>query len=176
VILVDLDIPSESPLRVIQRVVARCPQAAVVALGLSESEEDIVKIAEAGANGYVPRTASFGELLGVAVSARLGGFACTSNFAGVLSSRLAELEKSKELDLFQTAGLTTRESQIMKLVARDLSNKEIGSLLCVSEFTVRNHVHHILTKLRVRNRRLAARLPGVSFLTGYEEIGGGNGQ
>jgi DNA-binding NarL/FixJ family response regulator len=152
--LVDLDMNIEAALKVIRETVARRPHTTVVVLGLLESAENIVTLAEAGASGYVAAAASFEEMLSIIKTARRGEFACTPDVTFALFSYLAALAREREVDLFTALRLTTRERQVMQLMARDITNKEISQKLCVSEFTVKNHVHHLLTKLRVSSRRL----------------------
>lgn len=160
-VLVEVGMNFESAIKLIRHASAGCPDATVVVLGSGESEERIAKFAEAGASGYVPANASFKEMLSIVHSARKGEFACTPDITYVLFSRLAELAQSQELMCSQASGLTIRQRQVMELLAQGLSNKEIGDCLCISAVTAKNHVHHLLTKIGVRDRRVAARLPRV---------------
>jgi len=162
-VLIDMDVTLDSALRLILTMTTQCPNATVVVLGVVESEESIVRLAEAGASGYVPANASFQEMLSIIQSARKGEFACPPDVTYVLFSRLAELARNQEMTFLQASGLTTREQQVMKLLAQDLSNEEIAERLCVSEYTVKNHVHHVLRKLHARNRSVAARIASSFF-------------
>jgi two-component system nitrate/nitrite response regulator NarL len=155
-LLIDVDTNIEPALELVREVVTVHPGTTVVVLGLSESEESIVKLAEAGASGYVSARSSFDEMISVILSARHGEFSCSPDTTYSLFRHLAALAREEEIDHFTTATLTTRERQVIGLLTRDLTNKEIGRTLCVSEFTVKNHVHHLLKKLRIRNRRMIA--------------------
>jgi DNA-binding NarL/FixJ family response regulator len=158
-VIVEVDTNIDATLDLIRHATSQRSDAAVVVLGFLESEEQIAQLAEAGANGYVPAHASFQEMLSVVQSARKGEFACTTDVTYVLFSRLAELARNQETNCFQTSGLTIRERQVLELLAEGLSNKEISNSLCISEVTVKNHVHRLLGKVGVRDRRVAARLP-----------------
>jgi DNA-binding NarL/FixJ family response regulator len=157
-ILLDLDADLESVLKLVRDTTVRHPDAAVVVVGLVESEEDVMKLAEAGASGYIPANASLQDMLSIIHSARQGEFACPSDVTYSLFSRLAELARSQDVKFCQVAGITIRERQVMELVAQNLSNREIADRLCVSAYTVKNHVHHVLRKLGVRSRSAAVRL------------------
>ena len=76
--------------------------------------------------GYVPADTSFCEMLSIIRSARKGEFSCPPRITHALFSRLAALARNRDLDLRRTSGLTTRERQIMELLAESLSNKEIA--------------------------------------------------
>jgi two-component system nitrate/nitrite response regulator NarL len=158
-ILVELDANLESAMTIIRNTVSQSPDATVIVVGLVDSAESIVKLAEAGASGYVPANASFQELLLITQTAHKGEFACPPDVTFALFCRLSELAQNHDEDSLQGSGLTTRERQVMHLLALDLSNKEIANRLYVSECTVKNHVHHLLKKLGVRSRREAVRVP-----------------
>jgi DNA-binding NarL/FixJ family response regulator len=165
-VLVEVDTNIDATLDLIQHAASQGSDAAVVVLGTLESEEQIARLAKAGASGYVPAHASFQEMLAVVQSARKGEFACTTDVTYILFSRLAQLTRSQEVKGFQTSGLTIRERQVLELLAQGLSNKEIGNSLCISEVTAKNHVHRLLGKVGVRDRRVAARLPHLSAMNG----------
>jgi DNA-binding NarL/FixJ family response regulator len=157
-ILLELDVNMESVLTLVRDTTAQYPDATVLVLGFMESEEGVVKLAEAGASGYVPAGASFQDMLSIIQSARPGEFACTPHVTYALFSRLAELTRNGDVDFLLDSGVTAREQQVLKLLTQDLTNKEIADRLCVSENTVKNHVHNLLRKLGVTSRRVAVRL------------------
>jgi DNA-binding NarL/FixJ family response regulator len=156
-ILLELDVNMESVLKLVRDTTAQFPDATVLVLGFVESEEGVVKLAEAGASGYIPADASFQDMLSIIQSARRGEFACTPHVTYALFSRLAELAQNQEVDGLLDSGITTREQQVLELLTQDLSNKEIANRLCVSENTVKNHVHNLLGKLGVSDRSVAVR-------------------
>lgn len=153
-ILADVDGHFSATLDLIRSITAVNPDAKVIALGVVESEENAVSLAEVGASGYVPRGASLQELIAVMRSVQNGEFACAPSITYALFSHLTRLSQEINSDDSSAAVLTLRERKVLELVSLNLSNKEIAARLCLSEYTVKNHVHRILKKLGVRDRSL----------------------
>lgn len=129
--------------------------AKVVALGVPEIEDEVLACAEAGVAGYVPREAGVGELVAAIESVGRGELLCSPRVAAALRERLTILADSQgpvRID----ARLTARETEILGLVERGLSNKDIARQLGIEIATVKNHVHNVLDKLHVHRRGLAA--------------------
>jgi DNA-binding NarL/FixJ family response regulator len=160
VILADMAMPeSRAALRAI---VERLPQARVVALGVVEENDDVLGCAEAGVAGYVPREASLGDLKRVIESVARGETICSPRVAAGLLRRVAALAAERGAGL-RPSGLTGREHEIVCLIERGLSNKEIARHLGIEVATVKNHVHNLLEKLQVHRRgEAAARLRGTT--------------
>jgi DNA-binding NarL/FixJ family response regulator len=154
-ILVDLDGEIEIALRLTRTLTKLQPPVRVILLGFAESEESAVKIAEAGASGYVSPTASLQELTAVLLSVQKDEFACPPDITYALFSRLAQLAQTSDAGVLPTRVLTARERQVTRLMSLNLGNKEIAYRLGLSQHTVKNHVHRILKKLGVSNRRIA---------------------
>jgi DNA-binding NarL/FixJ family response regulator len=127
----------------------------VIALGVSETEEHVLACAEAGAAGYLPKRASFADLLAVMKSVARGETVCSPRIAARLLRRVAMLAAQQQPDPRQ-ARLTPRQHQILTLIEQGLSNKDIASHLSIEIRTVKNHVHNIFDKLQVRSRGEAA--------------------
>ncbi|MDE2778214.1 MAG: response regulator transcription factor [Chloroflexota bacterium] len=148
---------SESLEARIQNVKRRFSDPKVVALGVANTNGDILACIEAGAAGYTLENDSMAELVETIRSVHVGGMHCPPEISALLFERLASFRR--ELGPRQDHKLknfTRRETEILQLVADDLSNKEIASLLGLEVQTVKNYVHNILEKLRVQNRRDAA--------------------
>jgi two-component system, NarL family, nitrate/nitrite response regulator NarL len=157
VVLIDLDMGVETALRLTQTITSKQSQVKVVLLGLVESEEDVLRLARVGADGYVSACATLGDLLFVVRSVQKGEFACRPDITYALFSHLAQLASGDNQHPLGASVLTTRERQIFHLLSQRLINKEIAARLYLSEHTVKNHVHHILKKLGMRNRSFAVR-------------------
>ncbi|MEV5542204.1 response regulator transcription factor [Saccharopolyspora shandongensis] len=131
------------------------PGLRIIALGVPVREPEIIAYAENGVAGYLTRDHSIGELVRVITCAAHGELHCSPRVAGALSQRVAEL--SAELRPSpHVALLSHRETEIVVLLERGLSNQEISQQLCIALATVKNHVHSILEKLGLRGRAAAA--------------------
>jgi two-component system nitrate/nitrite response regulator NarL len=128
----------------------------VVVLGLNEEERQIVACARAGIAGYVTRDATLHELTQRIREATVGEFSCPPRVAATLLRNLAVPRFAEDRHV-GTVRLTPRESEIIQLIERGMSNKEIARHLTIQLATVKNHVHNILEKLAVRDRADAVR-------------------
>lgn len=136
------------------------PDARVVALAIVETEEVVLRCAEAGVAGYVSRNASLDDLVDTLGSVARGELVCSRTIAGSLFRRVGALSGPREDPAL--ARLTPREREIAALIGQGLSNKEIARRLRIGLSTVKNHVHNLLDKLQVPGRSAAAaRLRGV---------------
>jgi DNA-binding NarL/FixJ family response regulator len=127
------------------------PGVRVVVLAASEAEPDLVRFAEAGANGFVLHQESLEQLAAVIYGVARGEAPCPPRIAATLLQRLSALA-ARMPDTGAEADLTARELEIASLVADGLSNKEIAWRLHIELATVKNHVHSILSKLQVTRR------------------------
>jgi DNA-binding NarL/FixJ family response regulator len=133
------------------------PGVRVVAIGITETEHDVIACAEAGIAGYVLRDASVDELVATLRSVARGETLCSPKVAATLLKRLASL--AAERQTWRThPHLTRREREILGYVDVGLSNKEIAHRLSIEVRTVKNHVHNVLEKLQVHRRGEAAAL------------------
>jgi two-component system, NarL family, nitrate/nitrite response regulator NarL len=136
------------------------PRSRIVALSIGDAEVDILPWAEAGVAGFVTREDSIQRLFEVVRGVVRDELPCSPQVASTLLRRVGVLA-SNGPPVGPRARLTARELEIVRLIERGLSNKEIGRELCIELATVKNHVHNILEKLQVRRRTEAvARLRG----------------
>lgn len=131
---------------------ALAPSVRVVVLGVSESDGDVLCCAESGAAGYVVRDGSIDDLTATVECVARGELRCSPRAAAMLLQRVFALASERGLNATVAEELTLREREIVRLVERGLSNKDIARQLGIELPTVKNHVHHILEKLRVRRR------------------------
>jgi DNA-binding NarL/FixJ family response regulator len=155
IVLLDLSMSCSRELA--QEISRAQPQTRVVALGVTEEEEEVVACAEAGVVGYVAREGSVDALVAALESVARGELLCSPRMAGTLLRRLGRIGAERALG-HSTADLTVRERQILLLIDQGLSNKEIAGRLGIELATVKNHVHNLLEKLGVHRRSDAARL------------------
>ena len=132
------------------------PDVKIVALGVPETDQDVIDYAEAGVSAYATTEQSVEELVAAIEGAAHGEALCTPRAAAALLARLAALAAEREPRVVETARLTAREQEILRLIDQGLSNKEIAHELFIEVATVKNHVHHILGKLKVKTRSEAA--------------------
>jgi two-component system, NarL family, nitrate/nitrite response regulator NarL len=129
----------------------------VVAFSVADSEDEVCECAEAGIAGYVARNGSKEDLIAAVENAVRGEVHCSPRVAASLFRRLAARVQTTSQRPPEVA-LTSREQDIIALIDRGLSNKEIARQLKISLPTVKNHVHNILEKLQVSRRGAAAAL------------------
>lgn len=131
---------------------AAAPDASLIALGIRETEQDVLAWAEAGAAGYVPNTASVDDLIELIGQISRGEQACPSNIAGSLLRRVAASRRAEAPAPAAGPPLTRREIEIIGLLSEGLSNKDIARRLRISLGTTKSHVHNLLGKLGLPRR------------------------
>jgi DNA-binding NarL/FixJ family response regulator len=129
---------------------------ALIALGLNEQRQEVIACGRAGYAGYVPRDASIDELCRTLHEIVAGRLNCPPEIANGLLRALFR-DESQVADPDCDPALTRRESEVLELLGRGYSNKEIGSELCLSVATVTHHVHHVLEKLKLERPAQAMR-------------------
>lgn len=153
VTLIDMAMPES--LQTVKAIRDLGPEVKVVALAVPELESEIITCVEAGVAGYVPREASLADLTAAVLGAVKGEFRCPPRMVGTLVKRISVLAARDPIA--RTAPvLTGREAEIVVLIDRGLTNKEIAARLGVSPYTVKSHIHRTLRKLKVNRRSEAA--------------------
>ncbi|MDR1768909.1 MAG: response regulator transcription factor [Propionibacteriaceae bacterium] len=156
VVLLDVHLPGGGGVAVLKQVLERQPGVRFLALSVSDAAEDVIGVIRAGARGYVTKSISSAELVdaigrvaeGDAVfSPRLAGFVLDA-FSGSID--VASVDE--ELDR-----LSTREQEVLRLIARGYQYKEIARELFISIKTVETHVSSVLRKLQLSNRHQLTR-------------------
>ncbi len=151
ILLIDITLPDVDGIETTRNISVTYPVVKVIILTASEDEDDLMRALKAGASGYIVKGVSAKELAGAILSVNRGESYITQNLA---SNLLLELSKPSLPDPLHE--LTERETQILKLVAQGLTNKEIGEQIHLSEKTIKHYMTNILQKLQVRSRVEAA--------------------
>jgi DNA-binding NarL/FixJ family response regulator len=133
---------------------AAAPSACVVVFAVSETEENVVAWARAGAVGYIPASAALHELAGFIESVSRGEQICSAAIASRLIRRLRATPTSPDIrsPAKVVSSLTAREQEIIRMLAEGLSNKEIARALDIELSTTKTHVHNLLRKLDLKRR------------------------
>jgi DNA-binding NarL/FixJ family response regulator len=144
VTLMDLRMPQLGGVEAVRAIRMKHPAARIIVLTTFDGDEDIYRALQAGAKGYLLK-GMFGDELFDAIRAVNAG---RSRIPAAVAERLAERMGGP--------GLTGRELDVLKLVVGGRSNKEIASVLYISEATVKTHINNLLSKLGVSDRTQAA--------------------
>ena len=140
----------------VRTIASEWPDVALVALGLNEQRQEVIRCGRAGFAGYVARDASIDALCKALSEIVAGRLPCPPEIAGgLLRALFGREQRTQESDLH--LALTRRESEVLELLGRGFSNKEIAGELCLSVATVKHHVHHVLEKLQLQRRAQAMR-------------------
>jgi len=146
VILMDLRMPDGDGVSATRRILAERPAVKVIVLTTYETDQDIVRAVEAGATGYLLKDTARTDLVAAVAAARRGETVLSPSVATRLVTRMRGPA---------TESLSRRESEVLALVARGLTNAEIGRELFISETTVKTHLIRIFGKLGVSDRTAA---------------------
>jgi len=146
VILMDLRMPDGDGVTATRRILAERPAVKVIVLTTYETDQDIVRAVEAGATGYLLKDAARTDLVAAVAAARRGETVLSPSVATRLVTRMRGPV---------TESLSRRETEVLALVAKGLTNAEIGRELFISETTVKTHLIRIFGKLGVSDRTAA---------------------
>ena len=134
------------------------PPARVLMIEMAHDSELILACIAAGAGGYTLIGASTGEVVDAIYQVHQGIAQCSPEITARLFARLEALQSRDEQTQEPAPALTTRELEVLSLIAQDRSNREIAQELVIEVRTVKHHVHNILRKLGLRHRWDAARV------------------
>ena len=149
VVVLDLQLPGLSGVEVTSALVTQDPGTRVLVLSASGEQNDVLAAVKAGATGYLVKSASREELVDAVARTARDEPVFTAGLAGLL---LGEFRRITTDELSPASALTERETEVLRLVAKGLSYKQIAERLTLSHRTVQNHVQNILGKLHLHNR------------------------
>jgi DNA-binding NarL/FixJ family response regulator len=157
VMLLDLDLPGMSGSHVLRELGPRLPETKIVMLTVSTSRRDLLDAVRSGAAGYLTKDLAPDALLRAVRGIRRGDLPMSRAFAAHAIDALARTARHPGGGGASDAGLSARESEVLRLLAGGLTDREIAESLQISPRTVETHVSKVLHKLGVRNRAEAAR-------------------
>jgi DNA-binding NarL/FixJ family response regulator len=150
VVLVDVHMPGGGGKAVIEAVAETHPDVKFLALSVSDAAEDVIALIRAGARGYVTKTISPDELTDAIRRINDGDAVFSPRLAGfVLDAFAGEIDLPSDPEIDQ---LTVREKEVLRLIARGYTYKEVAKRLSISVKTVETHVSAVLRKLQLSNR------------------------
>jgi DNA-binding NarL/FixJ family response regulator len=133
----------------------RLPNCKMILLGVEGNDADIVRFIQEGARGFVSSQQGLADLVESLNMARENRGSCSGPVTQLMIDAIHRLSHGNSKP---GTRLTFRETQILQMIQNGLSNKEIAERLCITANTVKNHVHHVLEKLRLRSRHEVARV------------------
>jgi two-component system NarL family response regulator len=143
VVLMDLRMPVWDGITAIEHIIENDPDAAIIVMTTMGGDEDIYRALEAGAKGYLLKDAGRDRILKAIRDVYAGRKVISPDVAGKLVERM------------QYDSLSERELDVLKLIAKGQSNREIAQTLHIAEGTVKTHVHRIMSKLQASDRTRA---------------------
>jgi len=156
VVLMDVRMPKVNGIDAARTIRGLSPSTKILMLTVSDEEDDLYEAVKAGANGYLLKEISVEEVAEAIRAVVQGQSLISPSMASKLLNEFNSLVKrAEEKQQFPAPALTSRELEVLKLVAKGMSNREIADELYISENTVKNHVRNILEKLHLHSRMQA---------------------
>ena len=154
VVLLDIGLRSQNSLRVVHAIKARFPATQIVVMDLIPVHTDVVTFVKAGVSGFILKDATLDDFLHTIRAVATGKKVLPPPLTGSLFSQIVEhaLQQGKPDRLLRAVRMTKRENEVIALIARGKSNKEIAAHLHIAIHTVKSHVHNILEKLALHTR------------------------
>ncbi|WP_127497804.1 response regulator [Actinoplanes solisilvae] len=155
VVVLDLQLPDVAGVEVITGLAAEIPGVRILMLSASGEQQDVLDAMKAGATGYLLKSAGLSEFLDAVSRTAAGDTVFTPGLAGLVLGefrRLAVTPPASDAPGADAPKLTERETEVLRLVAKGLSYRQIAERLVLSHRTVQNHVQNTLGKLQLHNR------------------------
>lgn len=167
-VLLDFNLPDGDSLIAAREIMAIRPQAKVVFLTENSADEKLLAAIQSGAKGYLLKSLNGSQLLASLRGLNLGQAPISRSMMARLLDEIAKDNHTPVDSGLLTERLTARELEVLSHLAKGGTNRDIAGRLFVSEYTVKNHVHSILEKLHVSNRREAIKVARQHGLVGSE--------
>ena len=158
VVLLDLRMPHKGGIEAARTICREFPGARILVVTSYQTEEEVLQVLQAGALGYILKDLD-GSMLMEAIQAVCAG---RRWFSPGLEKQIAQGRAHQPL--------TARETEVVRLLARGLTNREIAHVFHISESTVKNHVNHLLVKLQVADRTEAVSFCLAKGIVGVEDL------
>jgi DNA-binding NarL/FixJ family response regulator len=152
VVLMDVRMPDLDGIGATRALAQVAPAARVLILTTFEQDDYVFGALRAGASGFLLKRARPEELIAAVHTVAAGEALLSPSVTRRVIDRMAQQPTPALADQAKLDGLTAREREVLQLIARGLSNREIGAALAVEESTIRTHVKRVLMKLALRDR------------------------
>jgi DNA-binding NarL/FixJ family response regulator len=152
VLVIDSFASNLAHLEFVREVQQKLSDIKLVVIGMDVDPQHFMHAIREGAMGYLARDASALEVVAAVRTVANGGAVCSAALCAFLFRFAARQNQMPNFHARERLGLTNREQQLVGLISRGLTNKEIASQLQLAENTVRNHIHRMLRKLGVSHR------------------------
>jgi len=154
VVLLDLGLRSQNSLRIAESIKREYPKSEIVVMDLIPVQAEVVEFVKAGVAGFILKDATIDDFLHTIRSVAEGKKVLPPPLTGSLFSHIVEyaVQTGKADRLMKSVKLTRREREVVDLISRGMSNKEIARELNIAVHTVKSHVHNTLEKLALRTR------------------------
>ena len=152
VVVLDLQLPDVSGVEVINGLLEAVPGVRVLMLSASGEQQSVLDAVKAGASGYLLKSAGLTEFLDAVSRTAVGDTVFTPGLAGLVLGEFRRLAVEPAVSDAGAPKLTDRETEVLRLVAKGLSYRQIAERLVLSHRTVQNHVQNTLGKLQLHNR------------------------
>ena len=165
VLVIDSFATNHVHLEFVREVQRRVSEIKLLVIGMDIDPQNFLQVIREGAMGYLARDASALEVVAAVRTVANGGAVCSAELCAFLFRFAAKQNQMPNFHTRERLGLTNREQQLVGLISRGLTNKEIASQLQLAENTVRNHIHRMLRKLNVSHRLAVVdvcRMEGIS--------------
>ncbi|MFF1991660.1 response regulator [Bacillus mycoides] len=156
VVLMDLYMPEMDGIEATTCIKKEYPNVKVIVLTSFSDQAHVLPALKAGASGYILKDIEPDQLVEAIRSAYKGNIQLHPDIANALLSQTLPQEEKEEEPSVQVDVLTARENEVLQLLAKGMSNKEIASVLVITEKTVKAHMSSILSKLHLSDRTQAA--------------------
>lgn len=154
-VLMDFGLPDGSGLEATQAILAERPDTSIVFLTVHDQDDRLFAAIRAGAKGYLLKNVALSNLLAYLRGIEQGEVAISLTMTSQIFKEFLRLRPPTEASTLDGVELTWREEEVLRELAAGATNQEIAEHLVIAENTVKVHVHHILSKLNLRNRREA---------------------
>ena len=154
VVLLDLGLRNQNSLRIAELIKKDFPKAEIVVMDLIPVQAEVVEYVKAGVSGFILKDATIDDFLHTIRSVAKGKKVLPPSLTGSLFSQIVEyaVHSGKADRLMKAVKLTKREHEVVDLIARGMSNKDIARELNIAVHTVKSHVHNTLDKLALHTR------------------------